>query len=112
MATPTTASVPDDLRRLIVVVMRSVVLHVVMASTDHAVTTNVVANNTVMILHPATCPTAAGTTSSSTARARPLVAAVRIVKQRVLVRLRVKVVVDLGLQLVGNGCGGGSCCRC
>lgn len=101
VATAAATSVPD-LRRRIVVMVRPVV-HVVMPSTDHAVTNHVVTTTnaaaTVMILHAAT--------SGATRAGRPLVAAVRIVKQRVLVRLRIRVqiAVDLGLQLVGDGGG-------
>lgn len=105
--TSTTCPVPaSNLRRLIVVV-RPAVMHVVMPSTNHTVTNYVVPR--VMVLD-ATGRHDPGTTTPTTSRARPLVAAVRIVKQRVLVRLRirVKVVVDLGLQLVGDG--RGRCC--
>lgn len=85
-----TSSVPtSNLRRLIVMVRPSV-MHVVMPSANHSVTNHMVP--WVMILD------ATSGAPTSTTRA-PLVAAVRIVKQRVLVRLRirVKVVVDLGL---------------
>lgn len=87
MRTVATSSSVSDLRRLIVVVRP--VMNVVMPSTDHSVTDDA----TVMIL----CATSGAPTTRGLCR--PLVAAVRIVKQRVLVRLRIRVeiAVDLGL---------------
>lgn len=104
MTMTATSSVPaSNLRRLIVVVRPSV-MHVVMPPANHSVTNYMV--TWVMILD------ATSGDPTSTTRT-PLVAAVRIVKQRVLVRLRirVKVVVDLGLQLLGDGRSGCCCCR-
>lgn len=91
MRTVATSSSVSDLRRLIVVVRP--VMNVVMPSTDHSVTDDATVMTTVMIL----CATSGAPTTRSLCR--PLVAAVRIVKQRVLVRLRIRVeiAVDLGL---------------
>lgn len=90
------------------IVVRSV-LNVVMPSADDSVTYDaMVAAAAVMVL------LTTGGHGASRRLSRPLVASVRIVKQRVLMRLRirVKVVVDLGLQLLGDSrrsCG--RCCR-
>lgn len=94
--------------RIVVRSMMSVNATVVMSSTDDAVTYDAMMAATgtaVMILL-----TACGTSGRLS---RPLVATVGIVKQRVLMRLRirVKVVVDLGLQLLGDGRRGCCCCR-
>lgn len=77
---------------------------VVMPSADDPVTNDTVMAAVMVLL------TACGTSGRLS---RPLVATVGIVKQRVLMRLRirVKVVVDLGLQLLGDGHRGGCCCR-
>lgn len=96
-----TSSVPASNWRRLIVVVRPSVMHVVMPPANHSVTNYMV--TWVMILD-ATSGDPTGTTRT------PLVAAVRIVKQRVLVRLRirVKVVVDLGLHLLGDD----RYCRC
>lgn len=92
MGVTTTSSVPD--RRPHRIVVRSV-MNVVMPSADDSVTNDTMmataTGAAVMILL-----TTRGTTRSLS---RPLVATVGIVKQRVLMRLRicVKVVVDLSL---------------
>lgn len=94
----TTTSV--SLRRRIVV-MRPAVMAVMMPSTNHAMT-----NDSHVMTTPADVMVLGATSGAPTrGGARPLVATVRIVKKRVLVRLRirVKVVVDLGLELVSDG---------
>lgn len=107
MRVSTTSTFPAD-RCPHRIVVRSVV-NVVMPSADDSVTYDaMVASAAVMVL------LTTGGHGASRRLSRPLVASVRIVKQRVLMRLRirVKVVVDLGLQLVGDsrrGCG--CCCR-
>lgn len=88
--------------------MMTVNATVMMPSADDAVTYDAMMAATgaaVMVLL-----TACGTSRSLS---RPLVATVGIVKQRVLMRLRirVKVVVDLGLELLGDGRRGDGCCR-
>lgn len=97
----TTCSIADRCSHRIVV--RSV-MNVVMPSADDPVTYDAMMAAVMVLL------TACGTSGRLS---RPLVATVGIVKQRVLMRLRirVKVVVDLGLQLLGDSRRSGCCCR-
>lgn len=106
MRVATTSTFPAD-RCPNRIVVRSVV-NVVMPSADDSVTYDAMMAAAVMVL------LTTGGHGATRRLSRPLVASVRIVKQRVLMRLciRVKVVVDLGLQLVGDSCRGcGCCCR-
>lgn len=108
-AVATTCSIADRCsHRIVVRSMMTVNATVMMPSADDAVTYDAMMAATgaaVMVLL-----TACGTSRSLS---RPLVATVGIVKQRVFMRLRirVKVVVDLGLQLLGDGRRGDGCCR-